>query len=498
MMIKAIGAGSQDFGEPIVQLVKLSGRGLLGFDRSQFVKRASAQLVSEIDRLRPRLQPDEHLIHLLAIGATEDYGANRNGDGFTRATCERHHPSFVKFARFYRSHKNKDPSKSYGTIKASEYNERMKRIELLVALNGSKEAAERNGGLIADEEMNKLQAGKEIPVSMACKIAFDVCSYCGNKAPSPHDYCWGTDAGGRCKAGGLRDNMGALVEIDGGVHQLHADNPNPLFFDISNVFRPADRIAYVSGMLKAASANSVVSGAELARSLGVTMPSTLMIDNNQPANVQKMLKAAYALEAIEQTLDSAQPRQAELLASSPAMRPSEIKSPPLFREKLAMALRALADAKIMLPLEHFVSLVADYSMEKAAEVGAVVRQELPGIYGRLLTDATLPQRLANSPYTPDSRQPPPLFTQWASKLAWDCSLAEPCIRRRAQLAILRGVELPKLETAREKTSAERSPTVARMAEEYALYQLGFLSQISESDSTLPLTTMATVLHNHLA
>jgi hypothetical protein len=427
----------------------------------------------------------------------DSHNCNRNGDGFKRATCENYHPTFVKYARFYRSHKNKDPRKSYGLVKASEYSQRMKRIELLAALNGSLEAANRNGGLLADQEMEKLAAGKEIPVSMACRIPFDVCSYCGNKAPSPQEYCWGTDIGGMCKAGGLRDNMGALVEIDGGVHQLHADNPHPCFFDISHVFRPADRIAYVTGMLKAASASNVVSGAELARALGVTMPAALMIDGDQPANVQRMLKMAYQLADAEQDLGSCQ-RQAELLAQSPAGRSGVLPQPPLFREKLSLALRALADARVMLPLEEFIGLFTDNTPEKSAEVAAVVRSELPGIHGRLLADPQLPSRLAVSPYTPDSRQPPPVLSQWATKIASDYSLAEPYIRRRAQLAVLRGATVPQLQTDREKVASVSSGNARRMAEEYALYQLGFLNQISETDSALPLTARAVTLQNHLS
>lgn len=497
MMLKIIDAGSQTFDEPVVQLVKISSRGLLGVDRSQFVKRASENLAREIDLLRPHIRPDEPLVHLLAIGATEDYGANRNGDGFKRATCERYHPTFVKYARFYRSHKNKDPSKSYGLVKASEYNSRMKRIELLASLNGSEEAARRNGGLLADQEMEKLAAGKDIPVSMACKIPFDVCSYCQNKAPSPEDYCWGEDLGGRCKAGGLRDHMGAIVEIDGGVHQLHADNPDPTFFDISHVFRPADRIAYVTGMLKAASANKIVSGAALARALGVSLPVSLLVDSEQPTHVQRMIKAAYQLAELEQELTSARHRPATMLACSAAVRESHISLPPYFREKFSLALRALADAKVVLPIEQFLAAVTDHTPEKAAEVGAVVRLALPDVHRRLVADPQLAQRLTDSPYMPDSRQAPPLFQQWASKLAADFSLADTCIRHRAQLAILREITPPQFDVHTEKTAEEMPVQARRLAEEYALYQLGFLSQISGPETEMPLTATAMLLQNRL-
>ena len=72
---------------------------------------------------------------------------------------------------------------------------------------------------------------------MACRIPFDVCSGCGHKARTRAEYC----KAATCKYGGCHDNLGKIA-ADG--HILHVDNPNPSFFDISNVFRPADRTAY--------------------------------------------------------------------------------------------------------------------------------------------------------------------------------------------------------------------------------------------------------------
>ena len=167
-MIKIIAPGAQDFSEPVVALIKVSSHGLVGVDLSAFEKRAGAPLAHEIAKLARDLESDEPLVHLLAVGATEDYGANRNGDGFRRTICREYHPTFKKHARFYRDHKNKNKAKSYGQVKYSVFHEPMKRIELVVSLNGSKDAARRNGGLFADREMQKLAEGKDIGVSMAC------------------------------------------------------------------------------------------------------------------------------------------------------------------------------------------------------------------------------------------------------------------------------------------------------------------------------------------
>jgi hypothetical protein len=193
-------------------------------------------------------------IHLIAIGATEFYGPNRNGDGFKEATLRKYAHTFVtkpvtrEGAYFYRDHLNKNPLKSYGTVKAAFYHPAMHRVELLVALNGTKEAAERNNGLLADRELEKLARdddGDAFGVSMACRVPFDVCSGCGNRARHRGEYCTART----CKYGGLAE---AITKVAADGHVLHADNPDPAFFDISHVYRPADRTAYVMGMLKAA------------------------------------------------------------------------------------------------------------------------------------------------------------------------------------------------------------------------------------------------------
>jgi len=238
-MIKITSPDSQDFGVPAVEMVKQSSRGLRGDDLKSFIKRAGHEFA---DKLRDvNVAPGEQLVHLIAIGATESYGPNRNGDGFKSATCRKYHPTFVKHARWYRNHQNKDEAKSYGIIKMSAFNEAMKRIELLVALNGTKEAADRNKGLVADKEMQKIASGSnDWGVSMACRVPFDVCSGCGNKAANRSTYCTERN----CKYGGCYNNL-TKVAADG--HVLHLDNPDPTWVDISDVYRPADRIAHAFG-----------------------------------------------------------------------------------------------------------------------------------------------------------------------------------------------------------------------------------------------------------
>jgi hypothetical protein len=166
-MIKIITPGSYMFDQPIVSLVKVSSRGLRGLDRSQFVKRAGHDFLPHLDQLRPGEEP----LHIIAIGAYDRYGANRNGDAFDEETCRDRHHTFVKNAWFFRNHANKPHDLRYGRIIKSAYHEPMARIELLAGLFKTADAALKGGGKlgrVADLELEKMAAGKDIPTSMAC------------------------------------------------------------------------------------------------------------------------------------------------------------------------------------------------------------------------------------------------------------------------------------------------------------------------------------------
>jgi len=504
-IIKTTASWGDKFEGPTAQIVGLSSRGLMVNDYRQLVKRASADILHDIQSIREKVAADETLIHLLAIGATEDFGCNRNGDGFRRATCRAYHPTFMKHAMFYRNHENKDPRKSYGRLVKSAWNNDMKRVELLVALNSTAAAAHRNNGLVADREMEKLASGKDIPVSMACKVPYDICSYCGNQATTSDDYCMGTSEGGMCKAGGLKNNIGALVEVDGGVHQLHADNDRPLFFDISNVFRPADRIAYTTGaLLKSASEHGrVIKSADLARQLGVVVPFELAIDNGeQPANVQRMLKIAYQLSQLETDIENGAPPVAATYA--PAFKPlvqdgdKAMHIPVPTHTKFAMAMRALADQKICLPLARFIELTTDNDFEKAAEIAAVVAHKLPGVFTRLLSRSDVAERIKTSNYNPADTEASTLFAGWAYKLAASMSLHAEHVQRRAiRAALYDETAVLRRATPHEKTAASRD-AAGQLVEEYALYQLSFLGSIPDADPCSALTRSLSVVQNYAA
>lgn len=106
-------------------------------------------------------RPDDNhfMMHVIAMGADEQYGHNRNGDGFPRQALVDRHDTFVKQGCFYREHKNRCPeTQGIGLIKHSAYNPTMDRVELLVW--GDKRKAE--------EEYEMAKSGSELSFSMSC------------------------------------------------------------------------------------------------------------------------------------------------------------------------------------------------------------------------------------------------------------------------------------------------------------------------------------------
>jgi hypothetical protein len=180
--------------------------------------------------------PGHSIVYVLAVSGWETYGENKNGDGFPEfpvkefekppwigpeETLSQHYKTFEQFGHNYRHHNNKDPKKAVGKVMKAFWNPAMHRIELLIDLDDAK----------APDLAERIQAGEYPPVSMGVRVKWDVCNICGNRAPTRKQYC-----------DHLKFQMRAILP-DG--RRVCALNPNPKFFDISWVFKPADVIAYM-------------------------------------------------------------------------------------------------------------------------------------------------------------------------------------------------------------------------------------------------------------
>lgn len=480
-------------GEPIAQALKVSSRGLLGRDRTDFLRKraASVDFARLIDKLD--LRPGDVPVHLIALGASEAYGPNRNGDGFKEACCKTYHDTFVKFAKWYRNHKNKDPKQSYGYIKHSVYNEPMKRIELLAILNGDEKAAERNGGHVATRELEKLAKGKDLAVSMACRVPYDVCDACGHKARTRDEYC----KQGECSRLGCYDNLTKVAE-DGYVQ--HVDNPHPTWFDMSDVFSPADRIAYgakADNLLKAASDASGIGGAELAEYWGISAPLQVICSSDIPQDkwetkTAALLKLAYGLSAVEQEIESGRLNREWLRAFDPAMR-TDIDISYLGDSgttKMAEGLGALADNCCILDIQDFARLS---DREKFANDA---KSHLPGIYGRLLSGGSIERMLHQNRHPLSEKLASGAQRSWAKSVKQDRSVDPEKVRVLNMKSAIRSAPAPEI-AERDIKTASSNKDAEELARDYAIYKLDCLHRIAGQDLDFPLTARLSVGQNYI-
>lgn len=487
-IIKYVAPSGWDWERPVAMPVPVSSRGLIGSDRSNFIKSAGHMFLNDIDNTK--FAKDEVPIHLIALGASEAYGPNRNGDGFKEATCKQHHQTFEKFAKFFRNHKNKpergDPH--FGIIKRSAYNDAMKRVELLVALNQEKSAADRNGGFVADAELEKLARGEDIAVSMACRVPYDVCSWCGNQAKTRSDYCT-TE---KCAAGGCHANLTRLIKVGSDMHHLHVDNPTPTWFDISRVFRPADRIAYgakADYLTKAASDSGLFEFSDyikMAESDSAPLHVIMYQDSFPGRWNEKMascVKLAHGLAKLEQTKHKA---NSEIYRAFNAA-PFDVEAlGPLGTTKCAEGLGALADQKIILHINDWARLANKTEVVKEAA------QCLPGIYTKLV-NSDIERRVEANPYPISEKVASVKQRTLAASCRSSHSLDKEAVAERSMLSSLRGEGIPQVNLAGVNDVSDEAE---KLAVDYAVYKLSALSRIAAFDGEFPLTARLCVSQNH--
>jgi hypothetical protein len=623
--IKFVSPSGWEFDRQIVVPVKIGSRGLIGNDRRDFLKTASHSFLPQIDNYK--FASDEIPVHLIALGASEAYGPNRNGDAFKEATCKKYHDTFVKFAKFFRNHKNKpergDPF--YGHVKASAYNDDMRRVELLCALNATKAAADRNGGLVADTEVEKIARGEDFPVSMACvldptypvltrdqgylsiaeiktgmyvwthkgrwrrvtgtnrrrytgkaytfecdeaskpleltsdhpmlidgnwihvshlavgdcftlaaavsvlkstkitkitvrdvtdvetynfeveedesyslggfvshncRVPNDICSFCKHAARTRDEYCTSE----KCAAGGCKSNLTRLVKVAGDLHHLHVDNPDPTWFDISRVFRPADRIAYgakADYFTKAASDSGVF---ELQDYIKLASTSTAPLDvilyqSGQHGfwseKTASQIRLGYALASMEGA------------ANVPDSLLVGILTKPFPVEKLAAFGSAACDSQLAAMADRCIFLsLADYSrLTKTEEHLKNAQAVLPAIYSKMASDETLPLRIERSPSAIIDKIATANANLLAASFSEDFSFSKESVYKRSLLGCCRNYQTPKI--CHYEKLAECNTEGEALAKDYAMYKLAALWRSAACNPNFPLTARLAVCQNQL-
>jgi hypothetical protein len=344
-------------GLPQLEQVKVAADGLRGNDLSTFIKSAGHSLAQWVRDNPPA--PGEVYVHSRAMGAGEFVGSNRNGDHYSLEMLRRDVPTFEKNAWWFIDHQNRDPKKSYGKVKKAYLNEDTGMVDTITALNATKEAAERNGNLVAERTLQKLASGIDVAVSQSCSVPGDRCMACGNWAKTRAQYC-GPQT---CKYGGCRDNLGRV--FDDGFH-LAVDNPHCNFFDLSDVSntRGADRTAFITGKVAAA---RCVGGAELAEQLGLVPPDFLVDPAVRSASAMAKKLATAHVEPVGTDWSVV----LQTRGPAPDLTGSDVE----VHQKIA----ALAAGGVVLPPDIWLSAVTGAPVEKCAAVfagGLDVRRDL--------------------------------------------------------------------------------------------------------------------------
>lgn len=162
-----------------------------------------------------------------AMGSSDFFGSNSNGDYFpTNALNHRGadygYETFMHYAFPYRNHVNKDPAKAYGDkVSLSAYDDRMHRVVLIVSLDDRR----------CKDIIERIMDGDYPAVSMGCRVPWDECSICANRARNRGEYC-----------DHLRYQMNKIL-ADG--RRVCAINRLPKFFDISIVPIGAEKASFV-------------------------------------------------------------------------------------------------------------------------------------------------------------------------------------------------------------------------------------------------------------
>lgn len=324
-------------------------------------------------------ESDANKLYVLvnALGAGEYYGANSNGDYFEEKYLAASNPEWgpdtFTSGGVYRHHKNKEPEKSMGAVDLSVWNPRMRRVELILCLDRAKTTS-----LGHESVLTALDNDEHPSLSMGCRVKYDVCSICGNKAKTRANYC--THA----------SSMMNQLMPDG--RRVCVLNPFPRFFDISFVIIGADKISFA--MSKLASAAPVVKlSADLAEEQGLVEPAAPTFSISKMSQMMKSVemsaeKIVPGLESrgadlSDSALDSlsAYPiRQSlsALTAGGIVLRPNEYQG---------LLLRKSGRAKLANQLESTGSVFsASDNVDRSIALGTDVPESLAAIVAPLMND----------------------------------------------------------------------------------------------------------------
>ena len=427
---------------------------------------------------------------VIALGAYEGTGANRNGDIFKEAECLKNYETFIRSGKktkegsydgraLNRHHKNKPEDPKYGNIKAAAYNKKMKRIELLIGMDNDKCA----------EEIQKLAEGKQINVSMAAKVAYDKCTWCGYEAKDDRH---------RCKH--IPKELG---EINKRGEMCSMDNINPKWFELSIVGRPADRI----GMsLKLASDTQYIKTASDFKSLypGFVVPDDTEIDYVQISKYAEEKRGLVRkLAAIEKHLDAIMKEgpkdskdkyvveQKSKLAHSDNISDSTMEE--LRKFEPSKLLKALADRGIVFSPEDFVKyLFGVKKLGNSGDLFSKLKSRLPSIFSDISNDED--DVVNEEKYEPSMHDSLPKdLLKTVQNLFDDHSLFDkPVHGRIMKITIVKRMPTAKMKQKSEDSEVSKEASIKELAKQYTAYKLAAVRYL-DNQNKLDNDTLINVL-----
>lgn len=439
-MIKVVMPSSFNFDQQVMSLVDVHSRGV---DHS-WLKKSAAVLTKELSDIRP--EPGVTFVHLIALGDQETYGMNRNGDGFPKKANQDFHDTFVKHAKWFHNHRNKPArgDKIYGSVKCSAYNPDMKRVELVVGIDNKKDP----------ESIEKLARGEDIPVSMACKVPYDICSICSNKAKTADEYC--------------KHIKEACTQMTEDGTQIGMINTEPTFFDISKVHRNADRIAF---SLRKVAHTGPMFGVDLASQYGITEPTFLVKD----AKYQRALATLEKCAKLEKQIDGeikANPSM-QLIADG-LNEPVNADLGKIPEDKVPAALGKLASDGVSLAMPDFFRLVLGPRFSDVEADLPAAQACLPSIFsGALKTAEDFMSGVSN--YAPVDSPLPALIKNVLTKVGQQVSMLGPVRARTTSFALRKSASV----FVPNKSLQETTEIGRILATEYARYKVAMLSKVED-------------------
>lgn len=429
------------------------------YDNSSLTKRASAK-----DLLKFEKTPNQTDLHIIALGAYEGTGFNRNGDAFTEADCEKNHHYFKKADRaVHRHHKNKPEDPKYGNIKAAAYNKAMKRIELIVGLDNDKCAD------ILDEQEKKGETGW----SMASRQPLgDKCTWCSHVAKDDHSRCEHIPS----KIGELNDR-GVMCGMM---------NPDPRWFEISKVGRQADRIG-VSLKLADERIKPMLPSDYLQLYTGFHPPEDEFLVSKKAtdkrdilrklAEMEKHIDAIAGGKAKNTSKDLFLKRQARL-KKSPPIEDKDIDE--LRKHPAEKTMRCLGDNGVILSPDEFTKYL--FGNRAKDEVSKGMKTHLPHVFSKMEEDGN-GEAVNDEKFEPDALGllPKELKSLVSRLFDGHSMLGGPSVKRVMRITIEMGPKNDDVDL-KPKEAPTKNKADEKLAEVYASYKLAALNHLQENNA----------------